>query len=111
MNEQAWADLPAGDYAAQRQDARISELEAENAALRNELGAAHFVRSKIEHAKCDAERDALRADLAALKGRTCKTCLHMSLFNGEQTCDRTANNYSCATFGFTCGAWAAKEGA
>ena len=53
---------------------------------------------------------ALRADLAALKARTCATCREsVEASSGARYCIGPGHGVACEEFGFTCGSWAAKE--
>ena len=70
-----------------------------------------------------AEFRNLRADLAALKERTCHNCRHKSLADGDWcgllwiACDglyatiNLTHYIKCERIGFTCGSWTARKGA
>ena len=107
-------------------DVRLAGVEAERDRYRHVAEQKWALRKEVEdilgvphNAASDAQFmlgvEALRksvAELDALKGRTCDGCRDsLEATSGARFCVGPGHGVACEEFGFTCGAWQAREGA
>jgi hypothetical protein len=93
--------------------ALLDELEAARANY-SDIAELLFGEAEYEHDDVRLRVVAILDELEALKARTCATCRHaFEPSDCERlSCELASTDVTyiyCETFGFTCGAWAAKE--